>query len=549
MINVEEYKKKGYENIITYQPRFQERFVRSNVDFAIGGAAMGVGKSYAALLMAAEPSLDPDFRMVYIRKNIQDTKVGGGGCDEASKIYGHCADLKLSENPRLSFKNGSFIDFTHMSDQDPDKVLERVRGWQYSVIYFDEGTGFNWSTVRLIFSRNRGAGKWTGKIRITCNPKRSHWLRTWLDWWIDPITGFVIPERDGVVRYFYIQGDSIKDVVFGDSKEEVYKKCKVPIDNILIKMNKNGDKYSYKDLIKSTTLYSGVLSDNKALLDNNPGYIGSVAAMGEKQALANLQGNFNVDTEEDTEAPIPAHIARAVFDNEPRRNGDKWITADLAERGKDNFVAIVWDGLHVEDIIIKGETTAKENANILKKLAVRYDIPDNHIIFDGNNAMYMLDYIPESIPFVSYMQPVGVYSRSVYSRKDEAYKRLEIVIKNGHLSFDESVAERRYFHQIMRDEITISTEFVEECAVVRFKEVPNGKKRLMTKREMNQTLGRSRSMDLLDAIAMRMFPLAVYEYGTELSKTLVQPERHESTPLSIYEQVTKGNIYEDSFWA
>ena len=69
-------------NIIQPQPPFQTKMVWSNVDFLVAGAAMGVGKSFAALLMAAEPSLDPDFRMVYIRRNIGDLKVGGSGTDE-----------------------------------------------------------------------------------------------------------------------------------------------------------------------------------------------------------------------------------------------------------------------------------------------------------------------------------------------------------------------------------------------------------------------------------------------------------------------------------
>lgn len=549
MIDVEEYKKKGYENIISAQKGFQESFVRSNVDFVVGGAAMGVGKSYAALLMAAEPSLDPDFRMVYIRRNIQDLKVGGSGTDEALKIYGHCATMKMSDSPRLTFRNGSFIDFTHMSDQAPDKVLERIRGWQYSVIYIDEGTGFEWSTIKLIFSRNRGAGKWTGKIRITCNPMKNHWLRTWLDWYIDPITGYTIPERDGVIRYFYIKGDSIKDVVFGNKKEEVYKLCKYQIDEILNKMNSTGDNYTYEDVIKSTTFYSGKLSDNKKLLENNPGYIGSVAAMGEKQASANLSGNWNTDILDESEAPIPSHIARQVFMNDPQTNGDRWVTADLADKGTDNFVALVWDGLHIIDMVIKEKSTPRENAKIIHGLAKQYDIADSHIVFDGNNAAYMNDYIPEAVPFISYYPPVGMYARSAKSLKAEAFLRMAYIIKNNYLSFDDKVANRIYNHQKLDNNVTVEAEFIEECSVVRFVEENSGKKRLMSKKEMNQHLGKGRSMDLLDPIAIRMYPFAMYEYGSELSETSINKRDPDDEKVNIIEQARKGNIFNDSFWA
>ena len=350
-------------NIIQPQPPFQTKMVCSNVDFLVAGAAMGVGKSFAALLMAAEPSLDPDFRMVYIRRNINDLKVGGSGTDEAAKIYGHYATIKVSENPRLLFPSGAFIDFTHMADQSPDKVLERIRGWQYGYIYIDEGTGFEWSTIRLLMSRNRSKGKYTGKIRLTCNPKRNHWLRYWVDWYVDD-KGYPIPERDGIVRYFYITGDNVEDVIFGDTPEEVYEKCRKHIDPILRKMD---GEYTYKNLIKTTTFYSGKLSDNAIMLKNNPGYMGSVAAMGDKQAKANLLGCWNVSEDDDT-TPIVLAKARSIAEVDPCMNGDKWITADLADVGNDNTIILAWNGFHIIDLAIIPKSTPKMNANAIKRM-------------------------------------------------------------------------------------------------------------------------------------------------------------------------------------
>lgn len=496
--------------------------------------------SYAALLMAAEPALDPNFRMVYIRKNIQDTKVGGSGTDEIQKIYGDNVRVKISENPRAVFPSGAFIDFTHMNDERPENVLERIRGWQYSVIYFDEGTGFEWSTIRLAFSRNRGSGKWNGKIRITCNPKKNHWLRTWLDWYIDPVSGFPIPERNGVVRYFYIKGDNIKDVVFGDTPEEVYEECKYQISSILKKLNSNGSKFTYKDLIKTTTFYGGSLDMNKELLKTNPGYLASVAAMGEKQALANLQGNWNVDILDETDSPIPSHVARESFNVDPQVNGDKWITADLADYGTDNFVILVWDGLHIIDILILGDTTPARNATELMLMAAKHDIPDSHIIFDATNGRYILDYIEDAVPFISAMPPVGLYSRGACNRKDEAYLRLKFILNNRKLSWAPELASTKYTHQKLRMDIFIETEFIEECSVVRFIQQPNGRKRLANKKDMNQMLGKGRSMDILDAVAMRMFPLAEYQYGTELESTAID------RPDIVDED---SEIYKDEFWA
>lgn len=517
-----EEEKEQKVKIYTHQPNFQTNFVRSNCDITIGGSAMGVGKTFAALLMAAEPSLDPSFRMLFIRKTLNDSKVAGSGTDDGMRLYKGMATLKLSDNPRITFNNGSFIDFTHMNNEDPNAILERSRGWQYSAIYWDEGTGYQWNTFKTVMGRNRGHGNWTGKIRLTCNPKKTHWLRVFCDWWIDPATGFVIPERDGMVRYMYLKGERVEDCVFGDTKKEVYDKCKRQIDGILDKVNKNGGNKTYESLIKSVVFYSGVITDNQEMLKENPNYIGSVATMGEKLAMANLQGCWNVDPEVEDDLPISTTSALEVFNNDPQINGDRWITCDLADVGKDNTVALVWDGFHVIDIVTRSTTTPRENAQLLLELASKYNIGTSHIIYDRTNATYMYDYIPEAVGFLSCHKSCGKDSLLMQSLKDECYWRLVYIIKYGYLSFDKDVANRRYYHKKMKQDVSVKTEFLDECSVVRFKTLPGGRMKLWSKDKMNEMLGKDRSMDLLDPCAMRMYPVLQYNKGEELASTIAQ---------------------------
>jgi hypothetical protein len=87
--------------------------------------------------------------------------------------------------------------------------------------------------------------------------------------------------------------------------------------------------------------------------------------------------------------------------------------------------------------------------------------------------------------------------------------------------------------------ITIQDEFREECSVVRFKDMPSGKKALMSKKEMNAKLGKNRSMDLLDPCAMRFYPCLEYPYGEELTKTMMEFEKNEDDDdenQSIYDE-------------
>jgi hypothetical protein len=387
-------------------------------------------------------------------------------------------------------------------------------------------------------SRNRSQAKWTGKMRLTCNPKRNHWLRKWVDWYLDA-QGYPIPERVGIVRYFFVNGKTIDDVIFGDTPEEVYSQCKKQIDDIL---RGQGDEYTYKDLIKSTTFYTGMLSENKSLVANDSGYLGSVAAMGEKQRMANMMQCWNVDLDDDLDMPIEPSNARRVALNDEQGNGDLWITADLADIGTDKLVCLVWNGFSIIDAQFLGKSTPRQNADFLQQVASHYNIPDNHIIYDGNRAPYMLDYIPAAIGFISGYAPRGKYRRDFQLLKDEVFMRLVVAINSGRFYIAPNVANAQYRHPKLKEEITFLEEFVEECGVVQFYQTPNGKKRLFNKKEMNQKLGKSRSMDVLDACAMRFLPVLQCEYGQEIEYGVVT-ERERENQYGEY-----CNVYDESFW-
>lgn len=497
------------------------------------------GKTFSAILSVAEPSLDPSFRACFTRRTFGELNMGGGLVDDFESAFGNGAQVRKTNPPRVTFPSGSFVEMRQINDENIKKITEQWKGAQFDLIYMDELTSYQFSTFKYLLTRNRGKGSWTGKFRGTTNPKKDSWIRKFLDWYISP-EGQIIPERDGVVRYFYIAGDTIDDVIWGDTKKEVYQKCKLDIDK---KIKAVGGTISYENFIKSFTFYLGRMSENKAILDGNMDYVGSVAASGGRMAQQLLEGNWNVDLEDESDAPIPSHVARSTFMNDPQRNGDRWITCDLADFGTDNMVALAWDGFHIMDALILGKTTPRMNADKLSLFAAKWDVADCHIIYDGINGRYLSDYIPDAIAFLSFKAPRGMYGRSARSLKDECYLRLKYIINNRYLSWEEEVLQRRYTHNKMKDEITIGVEFVEECTVVRFKTEASGKHRLATKKEMNQMLGKGRSMDLLDPCAMRMYPVLEYQYGDELIETAVDFEEREK------QYIPKDNIYRDDFWA
>lgn len=535
--------------IIKPHAGFQEKFVRSNVDVCFGGGCLNTGKTAGAVLMCGEPSLDPKFRAVFLRNNLGDLKSGGGILDEFRSMYRGGVEVVESGDPRVVFPSGARIDVTHIADQSREKVRQRFKGRQYDLIYFDEMTGFTWECFTEVCTRNRGTAKWTGKIRGTTNPERDHWLRVFLDWYIG-VDGFIREDREGVVRYFYMAGATVKDVVWGNSKIEVYKQCKADIDRKLARINGKNGKATWESMIKSFTFYLGRMSENISSIGNNENYVGTVAMSGGANAEQLLEGNWNVSSKDSIETAIPNDMARQVFMNDPATNGDKWITCDLADVGTDNFTAIAWDGFHIYDMLVVGKTTPRQNAELLLNFAKKHDIGTSHIIYDGTRGLYINDYIPDAIPFISAKKPEGMYYLEARSLKEECYMRLAEAIKRGEFSIADEVANSKYEHQKVKEYITIQNEFLEECAVVYFIDAGSGKKRMPSKKEMNAKLGKERSMDVLDPCAMRMYPCLEYAYGDELIKT-ASWYRDDEEDEDEYDKFgfKKQSIFDETLWS
>lgn len=526
--------------IIKPQPGGQDTFVRSSVDICVFGGTLGGGKSFGAILGNAEPTLDPNYRAVFFRRTLAELKTSGGIVDDFENAYGDAVSITKSENPRITFKSsGAWIECRQIADENPTKVRETYKGSQWDAAFFEELTGYQFYTWNYLASRVRGKAKWTGKVRATTNPSKSHWVRKLLAWWIGP-DGFVIPERSGIVRYVYLDGNSVDDYVWGDTKEEVYRKCKPSIDKKLAKLN--DDSITYENLIKSFTFILGNLAENKALLANNPDYVGNVSG---KEGDALLSGNWDVDLTSEENLPIDMRMARNADNNNPATNGLKYICVDLADTGTNSTVIAVFNGLHWMDVMILNKSTPKQNADWIKQMAKKHDIADSHIIYDAQRAAYMLDYIHNAIGYYSFAPARGLGRRGYKRRKDENYARLVDAINRGDFSIAPDVANTVFEHTKFGS-VTLLQKFIEECSVVQWADDSiSGKKRLLTKKEMNSQLGRSGdSMDCLDTAHMVMSIYEQLEIGTELEtgRQMVADEQHE------YDN-EYCDIYDDATWA
>lgn len=129
-------------------------------------------------------------------------------------------------------------------------------------------------TFWYMFSRNRSLCGVRPYFRLTANPTHpKHWLRNFIDWWIDPLTGLPIESRSNQIRWFVRIGDEID---WADSREQL--------------LSKHGPEV----LPKSFTFIRGRLSENKILLKKDPGYRANLHALSWIDRERLLYGNWNV---------------------------------------------------------------------------------------------------------------------------------------------------------------------------------------------------------------------------------------------------------------
>lgn len=250
----------------------QEVFLSTPADIAVYGGAAGGGKTFALLLEALRHTGNPGFgAVIFRRQSIQITQEGGLW-DSSFEIYGGIkgAVPKISPRRHWGFRSGTRVNFAHI---DGDKDLSNWQGSQIAMIGYDELTHFTKRQFFYMLSRNRTSCGVRPYVRATCNPDADSWVAEFISWWIDPDTGYPIPERSGKIRYMVRLNEEIR---WADTKEELV------ADGI-----DAGD-------IKSVTFIASTIEDNKILLHNDPGYLANLKALPLVERERLLKGNWKI---------------------------------------------------------------------------------------------------------------------------------------------------------------------------------------------------------------------------------------------------------------
>jgi predicted phage terminase large subunit-like protein len=253
------------------QPGPQEQFGATCADIAIYGGAAGAGKTFGLLLEALRHVMsNAQFSAVIFRRTTVQVRNPGGLWDESFNLYGLVGGKPLSQPLEWTWPKGGRVKFAHL--EHDSNVLD----WQGSAIpllCFDELTHFTRQQFFYMLSRNRSTCGVAPYVRATCNPDADSWVAELIAWWIDPETGYAIPERAGIVRWFIRINDTL---IWADTREELL------------------EKYGDDQLPKSLTFIPGKLDDNPALTSKDPGYRANLRAMTLVDQERLLHGNWKI---------------------------------------------------------------------------------------------------------------------------------------------------------------------------------------------------------------------------------------------------------------
>lgn len=257
--------------ILQPQKGAQENFLSSEADIVIYGGAAGGGKTFALLLEPLRHYKNGGFSCVIFRKNANQIFNPGGLWDASMEIYPLLGGKPFkTPKPYWLFPSGMKVSFAHLENEND---LLSWQGSQIALIAFDELTHFSQEQFFYMLSRNRSLCGVRPYVRATTNPDSSSWVANFIQWWIDPKTGYAIPERSGKIRYLARRDNRL---LWGDKPEDLIGEDIAPAE------------------IKTVSFIAASLADNEILLRKDPGYLANLKALPLVEREKLLMGNWKI---------------------------------------------------------------------------------------------------------------------------------------------------------------------------------------------------------------------------------------------------------------
>lgn len=205
-----------------------------------------------------------------------------------------------------------------------------------------------------------------------------------------------------------------------------------------------------------------------------------------------LNGNWEYD--EDPLKLFDYDKILDMFTNSPKIDGKKYCTVDVAGRGRDKTIIMIWDNLHITKIIIKENISNTELILILGK----YNVPRSNCIVDEDGVGFGLKkdtpgvkgFVNNSKAIKSKREAKG-NEQNYQHLKAQCWFTLAHYVNSGLISTYEMSQK-------------VKNLLIEDLEQMKQKDADKDTPlKVITKEELKENIGRS--TDVGDALMMRMY--------------------------------------------
>lgn len=493
-------RKKANPLKIIAQRGCQEKFLASSSDITIFGGSRGGSKSFSLLMESLKDIYNPYYNSILLRNEKDDLL---DLINTSYILYGQMGQYNKSiSDMTWYFKNGGKLKFSYLADSYDD-FKKRFQGKQYSFIGIDEITHCSYEKFKYLITCNRNAYGIRNRFYGTCNPDPDSWVRKFIDWWIGE-DGLPIDERDGIMRYCFMEGDSPDSIYWGDTPEEVYNQCKHIIDPLW--------KDAYEELgfnkvtmyVKSVTFIQGRLEENIKLIASDPNYAANLSQQNEEQRARDLEGNWNFKATGDD---LIKMSDMDLFYSTPAQieKGIRYVSADIAFEGGDFCVMWLWIDLHIKDVFVMRENSASTETLFKAKLD-EWGVREENVIYDyWGVGQAISGHVKRAVKFTGTQKPERQFEKSYKNVKSQCAEMLAHYIQDGKISIEPRLLDLKFSGKKGKyQKVPLKDILMKERKCIRHKDNSNiGGFELINKDGMIKAVGYS--PDFFESLIYRMY--------------------------------------------
>lgn len=418
----------------------------SNLIFMCG--AMSMGKTYCMDIKGLYGIERFGYSGVMISVRLQDSKKGSSIFRDAVEVLGNFADCDYSTSDYPAFRwaryNSIFrlihSNFNTFNPSEWEEFKDYAKKVQASYICIDEATEIkDFKMFTYWFGRNRDASGTIPQMVLSFNPEHDHWTTQMLrdagyltdDWYLNL-------KMNGVTRYWYNAGTTPKDIIWGDTPEDVARAA-----NIVISEKDAEAGVTINHIVKSFTMFTGEAADNKILVSATHGQsIANLHALGSEQRAINKGAYFGPVEKETLE--VTREMVRSLFSN-PIDVDDTEMRATMDVSGgdlaSDDCPMVIWKGSRMVAFrFFRG--TALELVDWIDRTLKEYEVPMRNFAFDATGIGYYLKSYTSGIPVTANSRAIQevdadgnpVTMEQYFNLRSQLLGKLKVMFERGDIS-------------------------------------------------------------------------------------------------------------------